>query len=219
MRAAPLLVIPALAAAPALGQSSISPVNKFSWGENCGWMDWAAAGAQAARISDSFLSGSIWCENIGWINLGNGTPGAGGSYANASGSDFGVNLDPGTHLLSGLAWGENVGWINFSSGAAAVPASPARIDTAANRLRGYAWGENIGWINLDDAAHFVGLSCYANCDGSVTPPVLNVLDFSCFLNKFAAGDPYANCDGSSTPPALNVLDFSCFLNKFAAGCP
>jgi hypothetical protein len=60
--------------------------------------------------------------------------------------------------------------------------------------------------------------CYANCDQSTTPPVLNVLDFSCFLNKFAAGDTYANCDGSTTVPVLNVLDFSCFLNRFAAGC-
>jgi hypothetical protein len=60
--------------------------------------------------------------------------------------------------------------------------------------------------------------CYANCDGSTTPPILNVLDFSCYLNRFAAGDTYANCDGSTTPPVLNVLDFSCFLNKFAAGC-
>ncbi len=60
--------------------------------------------------------------------------------------------------------------------------------------------------------------CYANCDGGTTAPVLNVLDFSCFLNKFAAGDPYANCDGSTTVPVLNVNDFSCFLNKFAAGC-
>jgi hypothetical protein len=62
-------------------------------------------------------------------------------------------------------------------------------------------------------------SCYANCDNSTVAPVLNVLDFSCFLNKFAAGDPYANCDGSTTAPVLNVLDFACFLNKFAAGCP
>jgi hypothetical protein len=61
--------------------------------------------------------------------------------------------------------------------------------------------------------------CYANCDGSTIGPVLNVLDFSCFLNAFAAGDPYANCDASTTPPVLNVLDFACFLNKFAAGCP
>ncbi len=65
----------------------------------------------------------------------------------------------------------------------------------------------------------VSTVCYANCDNSTIAPVLNVLDFSCFLNKFASGDPYANCDGSTTAPVLNVLDFACFLNKFAAGCP
>ncbi len=64
----------------------------------------------------------------------------------------------------------------------------------------------------------LGAVCYANCDGSTTAPVLNVLDFSCFLNRFAAGDTWANCDGSTTAPVLNVLDFSCFLNSFAAGC-
>ncbi len=61
-------------------------------------------------------------------------------------------------------------------------------------------------------------ACYPNCDGSTGVPALNVLDFGCFLNRFAAGDTYANCDGSTTPPVLNVLDFSCFLNSFAAGC-
>jgi hypothetical protein len=30
-------------------------------------------------------------------------------------------------------------------------------------------------------------ACYANCDSSTTAPVLNVLDFTCFLNSFAAG--------------------------------
>jgi hypothetical protein len=63
-----------------------------------------------------------------------------------------------------------------------------------------------------------GSACYPNCDGSTTAPFLNVLDFNCFLNKFAAGDAYANCDGSTIAPVLNVLDFNCFLNKFAAGC-
>jgi hypothetical protein len=63
-----------------------------------------------------------------------------------------------------------------------------------------------------------GQACYANCNHDTSPPFLNVLDFTCFLNKFAAGDPYANCDGSTAPPELNVLDFSCFLNKFSAGC-
>jgi WD40 repeat protein len=62
-------------------------------------------------------------------------------------------------------------------------------------------------------------ACYPNCDNSTAAPTLNVNDFSCFLNRFAAGDPYANCDGSATLPNLNVLDFTCFLNAFAAGCP
>src|SRR5262249_18671774 len=62
------------------------------------------------------------------------------------------------------------------------------------------------------------MPCYANCDGSSTSPVLNVNDFVCFQQHFAAGDPYANCDGSTIPPVLNVADFVCFQSKFAAGC-
>ncbi len=74
------------------------------------------------------------------------------------------------------------------------------------------------FLNSPHASPWFG-ACYANCDGSTTPPVLNVTDFACFLNRYAAGHPYANCDGSTTPPVLNVLDFACFLNRFAAGCP
>jgi hypothetical protein len=66
---------------------------------------------------------------------------------------------------------------------------------------------------------FTPAACYANCDASTNVPVLNVNDFTCFLNAFAAGSPYANCDQSTTPPVLNVNDFTCFLNTFAAGCP
>lgn len=60
--------------------------------------------------------------------------------------------------------------------------------------------------------------CYANCDDSTSAPILNALDFGCFLTKFAAGDSYANCDNSTNAPVLNALDFGCFLTKFAAGC-
>lgn len=60
--------------------------------------------------------------------------------------------------------------------------------------------------------------CYANCDRSTAPPVLNVADFACFLNAFAAAEPSANCDGSTAQPVLNVMDFACFLNRFTAGC-
>ncbi len=64
----------------------------------------------------------------------------------------------------------------------------------------------------------VTATCYANCDASTSAPCLNVNDFICFNNFFAAGAPYANCDLSTIPPILNVNDFICFNNKFAAGC-
>ena len=213
-RAASLVALSAaLAASSANAQTVFDAVNKFSWSENCGWMNWTDAGAQGARIHATFCSGYIWCENIGWISLGDGTPASGPNYSNASGADFGVNLNPVSGALSGFAWGENVGWINFSGAA-----NPARLDPQAGRLRGYAWGENIGWINLDDAAHFVGLSCYANCDQSTATPILNVNDFVCFLNRFSAGEPWSNCDSSTIAPVLNVNDFTCFMNRYAAGC-
>jgi hypothetical protein len=65
--------------------------------------------------------------------------------------------------------------------------------------------------------------CYANCDGSTAQPLLNVADFSCFLQQFASGCSgpwpcYPNCDDSTTPPFLNVADFTCFLRRFATGC-
>jgi hypothetical protein len=60
--------------------------------------------------------------------------------------------------------------------------------------------------------------CYPNCDESTAPPILNIADFTCFLNRFAAQDPRANCDLSTALPQLNISDFSCFLNRFAAGC-
>ncbi len=66
-------------------------------------------------------------------------------------------------------------------------------------------------------AQWVGCpNCYANCDTSTQAPALNILDFLCFLNRFAARDPYANCTVDAT---IDVSDFACFLNKFAAGCP
>jgi len=73
-----------------------------------------------------------------------------------------------------------------------------------------------GSATSDEATYTV---CFANCDCSTVSPTLNVADFGCFLQKYAAGDPYANCDASTQPPTLNVADFSCFLQKYAAGCP
>jgi hypothetical protein len=76
-----------------------------------------------------------------------------------------------------------------------------------------------GTIFWDDISFVQGASCYANCDGSTTPPILNVLDFVCFQSLYAQGSSLANCDNSTTPPTLNVLDFICFQTSYAQGCP
>jgi hypothetical protein len=70
-------------------------------------------------------------------------------------------------------------------------------------------------------------ACYANCDQSTQQPILNVDDFTCFINAYAAAQflppaqqltHYANCDGSTVHPVLNVDDFTCFINAYSVGC-
>src|ERR1044071_5050379 len=210
-----------IAAAPAgvLGQTSIDPSHKFCWQENGGWVNWydAEGGASGARDAQTHLTGYLWCENNGWVCVGPPTgPANGIYYANVDSSDYGVNVAiDGT--LTGFAWAENAGWVNFGGGALASPPQPALYDSKAGRFRGWVWWENMGWMNLDDATSYVAEACYANCDQSTTPPILNTGDFTCFLQKYVAGDPYANCDRSSRSPAINTFDFTCFLRMYANG--
>jgi len=161
--------------AAGLAQSNIDPVDKWSWSENIGFMNWrdADGGAQGAVVGLGFLSGFVWGENIGWLNLGDGSPAGGTAYANTDGSDHGVNvLSDG--FLDGLGWSENVGWLNFGT-EPFIGADGARLE--AGRLRGFAWGENVGWINLDDPSLFVALNCPSdfNDDGSVNGADLGLL--------------------------------------------
>jgi serine protease AprX len=97
-----------------------------------------------------------------------------------------------------------------------------------NQLNNQYRGWHIGTVRVEATQVGCEDSCYANCDGSTTTPILNVEDFSCFINRFAEAQAlpheqqlthYANCDQSTTAPVLNVEDFSCFINKFAQGCP
>jgi hypothetical protein len=95
----------------------------------------------------------------------------------------------------------------------------SRVSFAA--ISGHSYLIRVGGYNGASGTGDITISCtgcYANCDNSTTPPILNVQDFSCFLNRYSANDPWANCDGSTTAPVLNVNDFTCFLNRFAAGC-
>jgi hypothetical protein len=91
----------------------------------------------------------------------------------------------------------------------------------------YSFSTTGGWLQLS-TGYFCGLlcnlmgpvaaPCYPNCDGSTAPPIVNIADFVCFMERFSSGNSYANCDGSTTPPVLTVNDFICFQTRYAAGC-
>jgi hypothetical protein len=157
-----------------------------------------------------------------------------------------VHVDfAGQHLPQGTYWVDyqfsgNIGGITTVWGPYIVEA-----DAAGNSVTPPGDGlqrSDVGWHSLGTAPSTLpyapglpfaivgtaGGTCYANCDNSTVPPILNVEDFSCFINEFAQAQAlpheqqlthYANCDQSTTPPVLNVEDFSCFINKFAQGCP
>jgi hypothetical protein len=121
------------------------------------------------------------------------------------GATFPITIAPGLAHTGSFAW--------------TVP----DLQTARARVRITA-ADGVGNTGaaISGASFSIGTSAacaYANCDSSTAAPILNVLDFNCFLNSFASGAAYANCDHSTQAPVLNVLDFNCFLNQFAAGCP
>ena len=217
----PAAAIAALAPIAA-AQSNIDNTvpNKHAWGESIGWTNWhdANAGAQGVKVGPFVMQGFIWGENIGFINVGDGTPANPPYYANLNGTDFGVNIVADGDL-HGFAWSENTGWINFDGGAMATPPIPARIvcgDVGGGipaRLTGYVWGENIGWINLDriEPIKFVSLSlaatpaaCDVNWDGDI-----NGLDVQPFVDALLMMETgwAAHCAGDVEMVMDGVIDF------------
>jgi hypothetical protein len=123
--------------------------------------------------------------------------------------------------LAGVNFGTREAWMGLHQFLPAIfgESSAEVIHQEGAFLYIGGWAENV-LTGQREAVLWTGTDpCYGNCDGSTAAPALNVADFTCFLQKFATGDPYANCDGSSATPALNVADFTCFLQRFASGCP
>jgi hypothetical protein len=130
-----------------------------------------------------------------------------------SNSTGGLHLHPGYILGAGTPDGVYLLEAEVWLGAAGQAASEPFAIVFSQNAGAAVLGDAIGWAESRYA-----LPCEANCDASTAPPILNVGDFTCFLQKFAAGDCSANCDRSTAAPALNVADFTCFLQRFAVGC-
>ena len=80
------------------------------------------------QVTNSALSGYVFGENTGWINL---APAGGGVTNTVSG------------ILGGYAWGQDAGWINF-----APTNSGVKINTTTGEFEGSAWSQNYGWIRF-----------------------------------------------------------------------
>lgn len=117
-------------------------------------INWKPTNGTPVSITDSAVTGNIWGETIGWINL--------------SPSEGGV-VNDGEGILSGWAWGQNTSWINFNSivncdqdnnGFIDVACDgdnttdvivdfKVSIDTTTGEFEGYAWSQNYGWIKFE----------------------------------------------------------------------
>ena len=91
-----------------------------------------------ATVSDTTVTGFIWGDSVGWINLG--------PFNSGAGADAGVKNTCGG-ILSGYAWGQNTGWINFAP-TTATGANQPKINTTTGAITGTVWSQNYGWIQL-----------------------------------------------------------------------
>ena len=197
----------------ALGTSNIDPTDKYSWCETTGWMNWldADGGTEGVFVdtANGYLSGFVWGENGGWLNLGDGN----GPYVNATGLDFGVNIEPNGDL-DGFGWSETGGWVNFGWAANTANTDRARFDAGADRFRGWAWAENDGWVNLDDGSHFVGVEPSAS-----DPPLMPPSPHDYRKNRFVSFVPN---NAGAVAFRVELLDLGCSVTgkkcSFASDC-
>ena len=168
--------------------TTIDAGNKYAYGANVAWVNWAGDGAHGAVIGAYVCSGYIYSANVGWINLGSGSPANGIQYQNNSATDFGVNQD-GLGNLSGYAYGANIGWIKFETNGA------PRINMITGQMSGYVWSANCGWISLSNAFAYVQTD-------TISPGALdtNGLPIAWELTYFGhtGVDPNADPDGDGS---------------------
>jgi hypothetical protein len=137
-----LCLAPTAWAAP----STIDATHAFAHAPNAGWIHFRPNATDGVAVHLYHLSGKAYGANFGWIDFGDGTPGAGHLYSNSTETDCGVNHD-GAGNLSGFAYAANIGWINFGW-AEAGDTNRARFDVQTGQFHGYAYSANIGWILL-----------------------------------------------------------------------
>lgn len=116
------------------------------------FINWSPTNA-GATVTNTAITGNIWGDTVGWINL---NPTNGGVTNSCSG------------ILGGYAWGQNAGWINFAPTNATGPNQP-KINTTTGAITGTVWSQNYGWIQLSSPdGSYPGLkTSWAGCTATV----------------------------------------------------
>ena len=156
-----------LVAAPWTAQAltTINAVNDDAYGANIGWINARGDVTDRLVVGEAFCSGYIYGGNVGWIDMGDGSPANGLSYANKATDDYGVNIEV-TGALRGFAYGANIGWVNFEAN------GDPTVDLLTGNLGGYAYGANVGWISLSNMMGHVqtdSLDLGPDTDGDMLP--------------------------------------------------
>jgi len=129
--------------------TTIDSVNHEAYAGNLGWIDWVPNTNDGAVLGEYVCSGYLYSANVGWINLGSGSPANQIQYQNNSPTDFGINQD-GLGNLTGYAWGANIGWVIFEQ-----TYGKPKVDLFTGKLSGSVWSANCGWISLSNDIAFV----------------------------------------------------------------
>lgn len=185
-----LFILPILMGGSELyATSSISTVDKYAYGANVGWINFAGDTTNGVVTGDFVLSGYAYAANAGWIHFGDGSPSNGLSYKNGNKDDYGVNVDD-LGNLSGYAYAANFGWINFGW-ATTSDASRPRINLSTGYLEGYAYAANVGWLNLGSNYLVTTELKMTDTDGDGISDQWEVLHF----NALATADATSDTDG------------------------
>ncbi len=200
-----------------------------------GWTSGSLGGTNAGG-HDTFLAkydtagALLWTRQAGTAGIdvayGVAVDGAGNAYITGitHGNLGGTSAGSGDVFLASYDAAGNLLWTRqtgteFNDVAYGVAVDGTGNAYIAGRTYGSFGGTNAG---LSDAflAKYSEALCYADCDQSTGPGVLDIFDFLCFQNSFVNSEPYAcDCDTSTRPGVCDVFDFLCFQDAFVAGCP
>ncbi len=94
-------------------------------------------GATAISITDSIVSGYLWGDEIGWVNM--------------QPTGYGVTINPNTGALSGYAYANVGSWINFSPTSVSGGPQVGVSINSSSQFTGWAFvsGINGGWMKFD----------------------------------------------------------------------